>query len=70
MDLTLQEFSRVDILVNNAGITRDTMFMRMKDEDWETVIQTNLTGTAYFMRAVTRPMIVGESLISHPLWEL
>ena len=57
VDLTLQEFSRVDILVNNAGITRDTLFMRMKDEDWETVIQTNLTGTAYCMRAVTRPMM-------------
>ena len=57
VDLTLQEFSRVDILVNNAGITRDTLFMRMKDEDWEAVIQTNLTGTAYCMRAVTRPMM-------------
>ena len=57
VDLTLQEFSRVDILVNNAGITRDTLFMRMKDEDWDAVIQTNLTGTAYCMRAVTRPMM-------------
>ena len=57
VDLTLQEFDRVDILVNNAGITRDTLFMRMKDEDWEAVIQTNLTGTAYCMRAVTRPMM-------------
>ena len=57
VDLTLQEFTRVDILVNNAGITRDTLFMRMKDEDWDAVIQTNLTGTAYCMRAVTRPMM-------------
>ena len=55
--LTLQEFTRVDILVNNAGITRDTLFMRMKDEDWDAVIQTNLTGTTYCMRAVTRPMM-------------
>ena len=57
VDLTLHEFARVDVLVNNAGITRDTLFMRMKDEDWEAVIQTNLTGTAYCMRAVTRPMM-------------
>ena len=57
VDLTLQEFTRVDILVNNAGITRDTLFMRMKDEDWDAVIQTNLTGTTYCMRAVTRPMM-------------
>ena len=57
VDLTLQEFSRVDILVNNAGITRDTLFMRMKDEDWDAVIQTNLTGTAYCMRTVIRSMM-------------
>jgi len=57
VDLTLQEFSRVDILVNNAGVTRDALFMRMKDEDWDTVLQTNLTGTAYCMRAVIRPML-------------
>ena len=57
VDLTLKEFDRVDILVNNAGITRDTLFMRMKDEDWDAVLQTNLTGTAYCMRAVTRPMM-------------
>lgn len=57
VDLTLQEFSRVDILVNNAGVTRDTLFMRMKDEDWDAVIQTNLTGTAYCMRTVIRSMM-------------
>ena len=57
VDLTLKEFARVDILVNNAGITRDTLFMRMKDEDWDAVLQTNLTGTAYCMRAVIRSMM-------------
>ncbi len=57
VDLTLKEFDRVDILVNNAGITRDALFMRMKAEDWETVLQTNLTGTAYCLRAVIRSMI-------------
>ena len=57
VDLTLEEFDRVDILVNNAGITRDTLFMRMKDEDWDVVLQTNLTGTAYCMRMVIRSMM-------------
>lgn len=57
VDLTLKEFDRVDILVNNAGITRDALFMRMKDEDWDAVLQTNLTGTAYCMRAVIRSMM-------------
>lgn len=50
-------FSQIDILVNNAGITRDTLLMRLKDEDWEAVLQTNLTGTMYCTRAVLRPMI-------------
>jgi 3-oxoacyl-[acyl-carrier protein] reductase len=57
VDLTLKEFSRVDILVNNAGITRDALILRMKDEDWNEVLQTNLTGTAYCIRAVTRQMM-------------
>ncbi len=57
VDLTLEEFGRVDILVNNAGITRDALFMRMKDDDWEAVLNTNLTGTAYCMRAVIRSMM-------------
>jgi 3-oxoacyl-[acyl-carrier protein] reductase len=41
---TAQEFGRIDILVNNAGITRDTLALRMKQEDWEVVLRTNLTG--------------------------
>ena len=57
VDLTVKEFDRVDILVNNAGITRDALFMRMKDEDWDAVLQTNLTGTAYCMRTVIRSMM-------------
>jgi 3-oxoacyl-[acyl-carrier protein] reductase len=61
VDLTQKEFSRIDILVNNAGITRDALFMRMKDEDWDAVLQTNLTGTAYCMRAVIRPMMRQKS---------
>ena len=57
VEKTLSEFGQVDILINNAGITRDTLLMRMKDDDWETVIQTNLTGAAYCTRAVIRSMI-------------
>ena len=61
VDATLKAFSRIDILVNNAGITRDALFMRMKDEDWDTVLQTNLTGTAYCTRAVIRAMMRQKS---------
>ena len=51
------ELGPVDILVNNAGITRDTLLMRMKDEDWEDVLATNLTGPFYFTRAAARIML-------------
>ena len=61
VNLTLKEFSRIDILVNNAGITRDALLMRMKDEDWEAVLQSNLTGTMYCTRAVLRTMIRQKS---------
>ena len=47
----------IDILVNNAGITRDNLSMRMKDEDWEQVLQVNLTGTFRLTRAVMRGMM-------------
>ena len=48
------------ILVNNAGITRDTLLMRMKDDQWDAVISVNLRGTFLFSRAVTRPMMKGR----------
>jgi 3-oxoacyl-[acyl-carrier protein] reductase len=51
------EFGDLDILVNNAGITRDTLIARMSDEDWETVIDTNLRGTFNTARAVARKML-------------
>ncbi len=47
----------LDILVNNAGITRDQIFMRMSDEDWQTVLDVNLTSTMRLCRAVMRPMM-------------
>ncbi len=59
--MVLDRFSQLDILVNNAGITRDTLLMRLKDADWDTVLQTNLTGTMYCTRAVLRPMIRQKS---------
>lgn len=54
---TVEEFGRIDILVNNAGITRDTLLMRMKDEDWDAVIKVNLKGVFLCTRAVSRLMV-------------
>ncbi|MDY0093879.1 MAG: 3-oxoacyl-[acyl-carrier-protein] reductase [Candidatus Vecturithrix sp.] len=54
---TLDRFGKVDILINNAGITRDTLIMRMKAEDWTRVLDVNLTGMFYCLKAVTKPMI-------------
>ncbi len=51
------EFGGVDFLVNNAGITRDTLILRMKEEDWDAVIDTNLKGAFNFSKAVLRPMM-------------
>ena len=51
----------IDILVNNAGITRDTLLIRMSEEDWDTVLQVNLKGTFLFSKAVARPMMKQRS---------
>jgi 3-oxoacyl-[acyl-carrier protein] reductase len=53
----IAEKGRIDILVNNAGITRDNLLMRMKPEDWDAVITTNVNGLYYCSQAVLRPMI-------------
>lgn len=53
---TLTAFGRVDILVNNAGITRDNLLLRMRHEDWETVLRTNLTGVFFCCQAALKPM--------------
>ncbi len=52
IDQVQQEWQRIDILINNAGITRDGLLIRMKEEDWQAVLQVNLTGTFYCMKAV------------------
>ena len=57
----LKRSERIDVLVNNAGITRDGLLMRMKTEDWQAVINLNLTGVFLCTRAVTRPMLKQRS---------
>lgn len=57
IDAAQKAFGRVDILVNNAGTTRDTLIMRMSEEDWDLVIDTNLKGTFNCIKAATRPMM-------------
>jgi 3-oxoacyl-[acyl-carrier protein] reductase len=53
----LEAYGKVDILVNNAGITRDDLIMRMSLENWSDVLETNLFGSFYALKAVTRPML-------------
>jgi 3-oxoacyl-[acyl-carrier protein] reductase len=53
----IEEAGDVEVLVNNAGLTRDGLLARMSDDDWRTVIETNLSSVFYTCRAVTRPMM-------------
>jgi 3-oxoacyl-[acyl-carrier protein] reductase len=57
----IDEFGKVDILVNNAGITRDNLIMRMDAEEWQSVIDTNLSGPFWMTRAIARPMLKARS---------
>ena len=57
VDAVAKEFGGLQVLVNNAGITRDTLAMRMKDEDWDAVLDTNLKGVFRMSRAVMRTMM-------------
>lgn len=57
----LEHFGKIDILVNNAGITRDNLLMRMKEEEFDQVIHTNLKGVFNCVKAVTRPMMKQRS---------
>ena len=61
LDKTLDKYSRVDILVNNAGVTKDGLFVRMSEADWDEVLNTNLKGTFLCMRAATKVMIKQRS---------
>jgi 3-oxoacyl-[acyl-carrier protein] reductase len=55
------ELGAVNFLVNNAGITRDTLILRMKEDDWDAVIDTNLKGAWNFSKAVMRPMMKNDA---------
>jgi len=57
VEATQQAFGRIDILVNNAGVSRDTLILRMSDEDWDQVMATNLRGAFLCIRAVLRTMM-------------
>lgn len=57
MNATQEQFGSIDILVNNAGITRDNLLMRMKEDEWDDVINTNLKGVFLCTKAVTRQMM-------------
>ncbi len=57
IDGILGKHGRIDILVNNAGITRDNLLMRMKDDEWNAILETNLTSVFRLSRAVLRPMM-------------
>jgi 3-oxoacyl-[acyl-carrier protein] reductase len=56
VDQSIKELGNIDILVNNAGITRDNLFLRMKQEEWSAVIDTNLTGVFNMVKAINKPM--------------
>ncbi len=57
VDQVVADFGKLDILVNNAGITKDTLMMRMTEEQWDAVIAVNLKGTFNFTKAACRPMM-------------
>ena len=54
---TLAAFGRIDVLVNNAGVTRDNLLLRMSEEDYDRVLDTNLKGAVFCCKAVARPMM-------------
>ncbi len=54
---TIEEFGQIDVLVNNAGITRDNLLLRLSEEDWDAVLDTNLKGAFNCIKACTKPMM-------------
>jgi 3-oxoacyl-[acyl-carrier protein] reductase len=57
IEQAVKDFGRLDVLVNNAGITRDTLIMRMSEDDWDAVLTTNLKGAFLLSKAAIRPML-------------
>src|SRR5512139_288832 len=61
VDEVVAKWSRVDVLVNNAGITKDGLLLRMSEQDWDDVLDTNLKSSFNFCKAVCRPMMAQRS---------
>jgi 3-oxoacyl-[acyl-carrier protein] reductase len=61
VDAIVKDFGKIDVLVNNAGVTQDGLLVRMSDEAWANVINTNLTGAFKMLRAAARPMLKARS---------
>ena len=59
----MEKFGKIDILVNNAGVTKDGLLMRMSDDDWDTVVDTNLKGAFRFTRAAARALMKSAGAI-------
>lgn len=57
IEAAMQRLGRIDVLINNAGITRDTLIMRMSEDDWDAVLSTNLKGAFLTCKAAIRPML-------------
>ena len=57
IDAVIKTFGRIDIMINNAGITKDTLLIRMSEEQWDDVLRVNLKGVFLFSRAVAKPMM-------------
>lgn len=57
IEQTLEKFGKIDILINNAGITKDNLLLRLSEDDWDTVLNTNLKGAFNCIKAVTKPMM-------------
>ena len=57
IEKTLEEFGQIDVLVNNAGITRDNLLLRLSEDDWDAVLDTNLKGAFNCIKASTKPMM-------------
>ena len=57
VEQVLAAFGRIDVLVNNAGVTRDNLLLRMSEEDYDRVLDTNLKGAVFCCKAVARPMM-------------
>lgn len=61
IETAVKDFGRIDVLVNNAGITRDNLIMRMSEDDWDAVLNTNLKGAFLCAKAAVRPMLRQKS---------